>query len=452
MVTSLRKKEKLFKHTFIKSLLLFFAIVFFPFISHAATLNISPSSGTYTLGQTFSVSFFLSSASQSTNAVSGSFNYSKESLEIVSVSKSGSIFNLWVQEPNYSNISGTGSFEGIILNPGFIGNSGKLITYTFRVKATGTGTVRMSATSVLANDGNGTNIFTGAGSATYNLTVPAETPVSVPVPVEKPTPTIETKPIAAPTDPVPVSELLTNGTLVIKEIERGEATDPNVQFKISVVNNKLVFKKYEIRLDQGEPIIWEDTTGKGVYEIPLVSPGRHTLLVKTIEHNTLITGYTDFSVEGLPLPEVLHYTKFSHISDQPIVIYGTDGIGDSITALFKQKGQEVYREDVAIDEQGRFLFIIDKKIAPGKYTMELFNHNEQGATSIYTEPVTIKVKRFAYLDFGIFTVSLPVFSGLAVILIIISVGMAIIFRQLYRNTFIKPKRKRLKEVITDSLT
>jgi hypothetical protein len=451
MFTSLRKKEKPFKHTFFKSVMLFLVVMFLPFVTHAATLSVSPSSGSYTVGQTFSVSFYLSSASQSTNAVSGSFNYSNENLEVVSVSKSGSVFNLWVQEPSYSNASGSGSFEGIILNPGFIGSSGKLITYTFRVKTAGTGTVRMGATSVLANDGNGTNIFTGAGSASFNLTAPAEKPA--PAPVEKPTPVVETKPVNIPTPPVVVPvEPVTTGALTIKEIERVEATDPNVKFKISVINNNLVFKKYEIRLDQGEPIIWEDTTGKGIYEIPLVTPGKHTLLVKTVEHNTLITGYTDFSVEGLPLPEIMNYTKFSHISEQPIVIYGTDGIGDHITILFKQKGQEIYHEDVAVDAQGRFLFIIDKKIAPGKYTMELFSRNELGAASTHTDPVIIKVKRFAYLDFGIFTVSLPVFSGLAVILIVISVGMAIIFRQLYRNTLIKPRRKRLKEVITDSLT
>ena len=304
----------------------------------------------------------------------------------------------------------------------------------------------MGATSILANDGNGTNIFTGAGSASFSLTAPAEKPE--PVPVEKPIAPVETKPVV----PVPVVEPSTNGTLVIKEIEREQATDPNVQFKISVVNNNLVFKKYEIRLDQGQPIIWEDTAGKGIYEIPAVTPGKHTLLVKTLEHNTLITGYADFFVESLPLPTVMSYTKFSHISDQPVVIYGIDVIGNYITVLFKQKGKEVYKEDVAVDAQGRFLSIIDKKIAPGKYTMELFSYDEQGAESSHTDPVIIKVKRFAYLDFGIFTISLPMITGLAAILIGIALAMAAIFRQLYLGSLIKPRRKRIKEVITDSFT
>ncbi len=155
----------------------------------AATLAISPGSGSYPVGTTFSASFFVSSANQSVNAASGSFSFSKENLEIVSSSKVGSIFSLWVQEPSYSNSSGTGSFEGVITNPGFTGNTGKLVSYTFRVKAAGTGTIKMLSSSVLANDGNGTNVLSGSSNASFTLSN-----VELPKPVE---PVIDIQP--APT-------------------------------------------------------------------------------------------------------------------------------------------------------------------------------------------------------------------------------------------------------------
>jgi len=143
-----------------------------PQVVAAASLYFSPSSGSYNVGQTFSVSVYVSSADQAMNAASGVISFPSDKLEVVSFSKVGSIFNLWVQEPSFSNSDGTVNFEGIVLNPGFTGASGKILTVTFRVKAAGSALVSFSSGSVLANDGKGTNLLTGLGSATlaFNLT------------------------------------------------------------------------------------------------------------------------------------------------------------------------------------------------------------------------------------------------------------------------------------------
>ena len=93
-----------------------------PYVAHAATLHFSPSSGTHTR-TTFSVNVLVSSADQAMNAASGIISFPKDKLEVVSLSKIGSIFGLWVQEPYFSNTSGIISFEGIVLNPGFIGSN-----------------------------------------------------------------------------------------------------------------------------------------------------------------------------------------------------------------------------------------------------------------------------------------------------------------------------------------
>ncbi|MBU2544615.1 hypothetical protein KJ618_04070 [Patescibacteria group bacterium] len=145
----------------------------------------SPSSGTYAIGSTLSVSVYVSSADQAMNAASGVISFPRDKLEVTSLSKTGSIFSLWVQEPSFSNSAGTINFEGIALNPGFTGASGKLITINFRVKATGVAALNFSSGSVLANDGQGTNILTSLGNAQFSLggavpTVPeATTPSAV---------------------------------------------------------------------------------------------------------------------------------------------------------------------------------------------------------------------------------------------------------------------------------
>jgi len=150
----------------------FFAFAFLaitPQFAHAANLYFTPSSGSHVVGTTLSVSVYVASADQAMNAASGMITFPPDKLQVASLSKTGSIFSLWVQEPSFSNAAGTVDFEGIVLNPGFTGASGKILSVMFRVRAVGIAPISFSSGSVLANDGKGTNILTGLGTANFTL-------------------------------------------------------------------------------------------------------------------------------------------------------------------------------------------------------------------------------------------------------------------------------------------
>ncbi|MBI1974859.1 MAG: hypothetical protein HYS57_00690 [Parcubacteria group bacterium] len=139
--------------------------------AQAATLYFSPSSGTRATNATFTANIYVASVDQSMNAASGVISFPSDKLEVTSLSKTGSIFSLWVQEPSFSNVLGSVNFEGIVLNPGFIGSSGKILSITFRTKAVGNAPLSFSSGSILANDGKGTNILTGLGDAYFSIVV-----------------------------------------------------------------------------------------------------------------------------------------------------------------------------------------------------------------------------------------------------------------------------------------
>ncbi|MFH0779990.1 MAG: cohesin domain-containing protein, partial [Parcubacteria group bacterium] len=172
----------------------------------AASLYLSPSSGDYLAGQAFPIVVYVSSADQAMNAASGTLNFSNN-LEIISLSKSGSIFSLWVQEPSYSNAAGTVSFEGIVLNPGFTGANGKLLTINFKAKSIGEATLNFNSGSVLANDGLGTNILASLGSAKFDINATKET-----VPETKPTPAPAAEPKVEKTVKVPAAPIINSST------------------------------------------------------------------------------------------------------------------------------------------------------------------------------------------------------------------------------------------------
>lgn len=197
-------------HSFLFPYLLWVILVGFlvvfgvPMIASAASLSFDRTSGSYPVGSTIVSTITVGSSDQAVNAVSGTVSFPPNLLEVVSVSKSRSLMSLWVVEPSFSNSAGTINFEGIILNPGYTGQGGAVLTVTFRVKAAGTARLAYSAASVLANDGLGTEILQSRGSATYQLTE------SVPAADVQPAPAVETKPTEAGAPPVTL--VTDNGT------------------------------------------------------------------------------------------------------------------------------------------------------------------------------------------------------------------------------------------------
>ncbi|MCX6759230.1 MAG: cohesin domain-containing protein [Candidatus Nealsonbacteria bacterium] len=146
-----------------------------PVKAAGASLNLSPSTGTYVVGSNFSVKAKVDSGGNVINAAEAVLNFNTSELEVVSVSKTGSIFTLWTTEPAFSNSTGIISFGGGTPQ-NFSGTAGTIITITFKAKVVGTAKVNFSSGSVLAADFKGTNVLTSLISGSYTITPTIITP------------------------------------------------------------------------------------------------------------------------------------------------------------------------------------------------------------------------------------------------------------------------------------
>ncbi len=144
-------------------------------VTHAATLKVSPSTGVYTVGSPFSVSVILNTEGKSVNASDGQLSFNPRELQVVGVSRGSSIFNLWTEEPTFSNSAGTVSFGGGSPS-GYKGGGGTIISVTFKPLGAGTPKVTFKSGSVLAADGMGTNVLTGMSGGTFTIAAKGETP------------------------------------------------------------------------------------------------------------------------------------------------------------------------------------------------------------------------------------------------------------------------------------
>jgi len=155
---------------------LFFLGFFAANHAEAAILYFNPSSGNYTVENIFTVNVLVNTEAVAINNAEAAINFSNNFLEIVSFTKSGSIFSLWVEEPTFSNSAGTLSFNGGLPTPGFNGAAGKILSLVFRVKKEGSASLVFSSAAVRANDGYGTNVFKTGIQALFNLISEEELP------------------------------------------------------------------------------------------------------------------------------------------------------------------------------------------------------------------------------------------------------------------------------------
>ena len=144
-------------------------LLFIPAVADAASLFISPGSGTFREGQTFTATVRVNSGGVPINASEGVLKFNPTFLNVESITTDGSIFSQNIQEPSFSNATGTINFVGIILNPGYNGSSGTLLTIRFRARAAGSTAVTFTSGAVLANDGFGTNVLDGLSGGSYTV-------------------------------------------------------------------------------------------------------------------------------------------------------------------------------------------------------------------------------------------------------------------------------------------
>lgn len=180
-----------------------FALGFFLFgysTASATTLRIDSNSATLSPGSIATLSVVLNSEGIAINNADAKIVFPADLLEVVSISKSNSIFSLWVEEPTYSNIAGNITFNGGIPAPGFNGSFGTAISVVVKAKKAGQADIIFSDAAVRANDGLGTNVLTTKTGKTISI-VAKEEPVIKEAPKPEAVSSVVALQITSPTHP-----------------------------------------------------------------------------------------------------------------------------------------------------------------------------------------------------------------------------------------------------------
>lgn len=125
----------------------------FPAFTSAATLAAHVGETRLGVGDSFVVSLTLESESESINAIEGTLHFSNTTLALKEIRSGNSVVTLWVDPPK--EVDGAIHFSGIIPG-GYKGGERDVFMLVFEVQKAGAGSLTLSESRALLNDGNGT--------------------------------------------------------------------------------------------------------------------------------------------------------------------------------------------------------------------------------------------------------------------------------------------------------
>ncbi|MCX6754704.1 MAG: cohesin domain-containing protein [Candidatus Nomurabacteria bacterium] len=180
------------KNIIILAIIMYF---FVPQFTHAASLSLLPSATSVSVNNIITVKISVNTEGTFINNVEAGILFPTDLLEVVSITKSSSIFSLWVEEPSFSNNAGKITFNGGVANPGFNGRGGSIASVVFKAKKKGTASILFADAAIRQNDGLGTDILTAKNSSVIQIGAPEVVLTPVPVVVDKIVDEIIPKPI-----------------------------------------------------------------------------------------------------------------------------------------------------------------------------------------------------------------------------------------------------------------
>jgi hypothetical protein len=251
--------------------------LFFPVAVFAAdaTMEISPSVGTYNVYEDVTLHVTVTSNGKFVNAVEGRLSFNPKELTVTHVTHDDSPVTSWTQEPSVDSELGTVLFGGALATSTRLAGTTIL---TLRVRPERVGEMRLrfeGGAAIISADGLGTNVLTGFKSGKYRIQpeefsdeAVAATPASTPALGE--VLGVATIVAAPPADHTPPADF------VLAEVEGREESDPVVVVTVAATDTLSGIAYYTFAVDGGEAVQWQDR-GSHHFVYRATTLGVHTL-------------------------------------------------------------------------------------------------------------------------------------------------------------------------------
>lgn len=224
--------------------------------------------------------------------------------------------------------------------------------------------------------------------------------------------------------------------LVLNEVKRADLTDPKPVVDLEIKDNISCIKEFSINID-GVAVDYNKLPN-GNYELETIDPGEHELSVIVYDRaGNQNEAYLDIVIEPISKPVIKEYEAKVANSDQ-ISVKGETIKNANLSAKITSKNRSFVATDDFQSGSGKFTWKPSNKIRSGTYYISFKVTDARGASSVYTDPIEIKVGTGIDIDVGAMIDRIPpevAMTGLALlgILLIIFITRALTLRRIRRR-------------------
>ena len=209
----------------------------------------------------------------------------------------------------------------------------------------------------------------------------------------------------------------------ITAMERTDLTEPTASFIFEAEDVISGIAHYEIQIDDSESQIWQDD-GEHVYQTPILSPGRHTLIAKAVDRaGNSLANFTEFIVSALDAPIITDYPKVVD-SWESFVVNGTTYPNAQVVIWMQARDSNPISHIIQSGGDGKFSFSLAEKIAEGKYKLWAEVIDERGARSNPTDKLSTEIQKPAFWRMGLMAINvLSIIIPLIALVFLLAFGL-----------------------------
>ncbi|HLP86578.1 MAG TPA: cohesin domain-containing protein [Candidatus Paceibacterota bacterium] len=347
--------------------------LFAPSRLFAASLSILPNPSNISTGGTTVMKVYVNTEGKSINNAEAVIQFPVDTLQVVSISKSSSIFSLWVEEPSFSNITGKINFNGGIPTPGYIGSNGYIASITFKAKTAGVAPIIFLSGAVRENDGLGTDILTSKKGSMINVSAPK--PKDTVKKVE-PKETVEKKEVVVEAFKPSIRFFSNQGIVKLGD----NTTIPNTDYYSISVDDNLGLKIETDQLLDGE------------YYLPILEEGVHTVNIISFEKNGKYKESVLTFMSPPVIPPTLSLQAYVIPKGDSAIIEGkTDYPRTTVNVILELEGEEIGRYTQQTRADGSFTVNTDPIKKSGLVNIWSENIVSENVKSHPSERIYLKV-------------------------------------------------------------
>lgn len=226
--------------------------------------------------------------------------------------------------------------------------------------------------------------------------------------------------------------------VIVREAERSDPSDPRIAFAIESADVPSGIARYEMVIDNEEPVFWEPTQD-GLYRPESLEPGQHSLTVFAFDRaGNSTSSAVEFLVHSLD-PPVLTQAPDHVLTGNPITVRGTTYPNAEVTVFTSFDDGEASTKTVQSDGSGAFVATLTDAGRAGKYTVWFSVADDRGAVSPPSIKRSITVTQPFIMLFGSIAVTyLSVIVPLVALILVLGLILWLVY------TYIRTYRHRVR--------